>query len=364
MSTTAERQQLLREQIARWNRLYPVGTPVHCQTHPDRVHRTCSPAMLLFQRKAVVHLEGFSGYFDLNEVQPALEPHTAVQRTTILFPGQGAQRKGMGRELFKAFPEHTSLASQILGYSIEQLCLEDPEGLLDQTRYTQAAVYVVNALGYRQFLQDHPDSKPAYLIGHSVGEYNALLAANVFDFETGLRLVIKRGELMGMVSGGAMAAVMGAGPERIREILSSGGVNDVDLANYNTSTQIVISGPASAIERAVSLLAAQHIHSVLLRVSGAFHSRYMHEARQAFTEYAKAFSFAAPEIPVVANATGRPYERDGILETFCAQTTSPVLWMDGIRYVLSQGETEWAEIGSSFLRSMVREISAPAVTAG
>jgi trans-AT polyketide synthase/acyltransferase/oxidoreductase domain-containing protein len=365
MSTTGENQKLLREQVARWNRLYPVGTPVHCQMYPGRIHRTCSPATLLFQRKVVVHLEGFSGYFDLNEMQPAAEPHTTVQpRTTVLFPGQGSQRKGMGRGLFESFPEHTSLASQILGYSIEQLCLEDAGSLLDQTRYTQAAIYVVNALGYLQFLRDHPAGKPAFLMGHSIGEYNALLAADVFDFETGLRLVMKRGELMGMVSGGAMAAVMGASPERIQKIFSSGGVNDIDMANYNTPTQIVISGPAPAIERAVGLLAAQHIHSVLLRVSGAFHSRYMHDARQAFTEYAKAFAFTAPSIPVVANATGRPYERDGILETLCAQIASPVLWMDSIRYVLGQGETELAEIGSTFLRSMVREISAPAVATG
>ncbi len=364
MSTSGNRYEALREQIACWNRLYPVGTPVLCKVYPGRMHRTRSPATLLFQRKAVIHLKGFSGYFDLEEVQPLAEPCAVVgMRIAVLFPGQGVQTRGMGRELFTMFPEQTRLASQVLGYSIESLCLENPDGLLDQTRYTQVAIYVVNALGYRQRLRADPPCKAAFLMGHSVGEYNALLAADVFDFETGLRLVMKRGELMGMIPGGAMAAVLGASSERIREILGCGGLDDIDLANYNTATQIVISGPATAIERAVGMLTTQRIETKPLRVSGAFHSRYMYDAQRAFAEYAQAFTFAAPSIPVVANATGRPYERDDIVETLCLQITSPVRWIDSVRYVLSQGEIEFVEIGSAFLRSMVREISACAAAA-
>src|SRR5262249_53571772 len=160
---------------------------------------------------------------------------------------------------------------------------------------------------------------PAFLLGHSLGEYNALLAAEVFDFATGLRLVMKRGELMGAANGGSMAAVLGVSADRVREILDRGRFDDVDLASDNTPTQMVIAGPAGVVERVLAALAAQRIDAVRLRVSGAFHSRAMQDARRAFAEHARTFTFAPPAIPVIANATGRPYEAGEILETLCAQ---------------------------------------------
>src|SRR6516162_2607290 len=128
--------------------------------------------------------------------------------TAFLFPGQGSQRKGMGSTLFEEFQEVTARADEILGYSIKELCLHDPHQQLGQTQFTQPALYVVNALSYLKKMKDG-SKVPTYLAGHSLGEYNALFAAGVFDFETGLRLVKKRGELMSQATGGGMAAVIG-----------------------------------------------------------------------------------------------------------------------------------------------------------
>lgn len=352
-------QTALQRQVRQWNETCPPGTAVHCELDPGRVHRTSSTASILFGRRAVVHLEGFGGCFELSQVRPAGRCAAARGRTAVLFPGQGAQSKGMGRDLFAEFPQQARSASEILGYSIEQLCVEDPDGMLDRTQYTQVALYVVNALAYwRQERAGGAAFRPDFLLGHSLGEYNALLAADAFEFESGLRLVMKRGELTGAVAGGAMAAVLGVSTERIEAILGDAGETAIELANYNTPTQTVICGPAEVIERTVTLLAARDIEVIRLRVSGAFHSRYMQDARQAFAEFAADFPFKAPRIPVIANATGRPYRADAVLETLCEQITSPVRWSDSIRHVLGEGDVQFIEVGSSFLSGMVREISA------
>ena len=133
-------------------------------------------------------------------------------KKTVMFPGQGAQYKGMGKTLFPNYKEETRLASSILGYDIEELCVVDPNRQLDKTQFTQPALYVVNSL---QFWEQK--LKPNYLIGHSLGEYNALLGAGAFDFETGLKLVQKRGELMAVASEGGMVAVIGMNINELKE---------------------------------------------------------------------------------------------------------------------------------------------------
>jgi trans-AT polyketide synthase/acyltransferase/oxidoreductase domain-containing protein len=368
MAKRATQEELL-SQIGAWNRCHAVGTLVHAQLYPDRVHKTRTEAMVLFDQKAVIYLDGFNGYFDLNEVRPvgdiapaSSEPVVNVapaKRIAVVFPGQGAQNKGMGKDLFAAFPELTRRADEILGYSLERLCLEDPDNQLNQTQYTQVALYVVNAFGYLKRKQQNDRSVEAdFLLGHSLGEYNALLAAGVFDFETGLRLVIRRGELMGAAGGGAMAAVLRVSADRIREVLAQHGLDAIDLVNYNTPMQTVISGPTEAMARAVDVLSSEKILAMPLKVSAAFHSRYMREAQQSFAEFVGTFTFNAPNRPVIANATARPYERDRIAQTLSEQIASPVLWMESVRYVLGQGEVEFTEIGSTILTRMVTEISA------
>jgi trans-AT polyketide synthase/acyltransferase/oxidoreductase domain-containing protein len=369
MSTKRATREELLAQISAWNTRYPVGTDVHTQLYPDRVHKTRTQAVLFLDQKAVIYLEALNGYFDLHDVHPVecndsrngRAHDSPAKRIAVLFPGQGAQSKGMGKNLFTEFPLLTRRSDEILGYSIERLCLENPENQLNQTQYTQVALYVVNALDYmarRQ--QNDPAIMAEFLMGHSLGEYNALLAGGAFDFETGLRLVMKRGELMG-AAGGAMAAVLGESPDRLREALDQHGLDVIELANYNTPKQTVISGPSEAIARAVHLLSAENIMAIQLNVSAAFHSRSMRAAQQSFAEFVKTFSFNAPNPLVIANATACPYEQGRIAETLIDQIASPVRWTDSIRYVLRQGQFEFTEIGSSILTKMVKEIVSTAI---
>jgi trans-AT polyketide synthase/acyltransferase/oxidoreductase domain-containing protein len=275
----------------------------------------------------------------------------------VIFPGQGAQFKGMGRELFQAYPAQVAQASTLLGYSIEELCLQDPDNRLHLTQYTQPALYVVGALGYYQ-LRDAggPGFRPDFLAGHSLGEFNALLAADVFSFDTGLKLVQKRGALMGKASGGAMAAIVGTPVDKVKQLLAEHRLDGIDLANFNTPTQVVIAGTKSAIGEAAQLFGANGIRCVLLNVSAAFHSRHMQEAQQEFSAYLAQFPLKDPTVPVIANATARPYRRGEVVATLGRQIANPVCWVDSVRYLMGKGVT-FTEIGATkVLGKMINEI--------
>ena len=276
---------------------------------------------------------------------------------TYIFPGQGSQHKGMGSSLFSEFPEFTKKADEILGYSIQSLCLDDPLQQLGKTQYTQPALYVVNSLSY--FKKKREAMKgPAFVMGHSLGEYNALLAAGFFDFETGLRLVKKRGELMSKASGGAMAAIIGLKAEDIQSILDKNQPINVSIANHNTHTQIVITGLKEDILRAQQLCEqAGAMLVVPLNVSGAFHSRYMSDAQREFELFLKEFQFNTPSIPTISNYTARPYGTENIPENISRQITSPVRWTESILYVLQSGEQEFEEVGpGTVLTGLVKRI--------
>lgn len=277
--------------------------------------------------------------------------------TVALFPGQGSQTKGMGEALFNHFPELIAKADHILGYSIKNLCLEDPQNQLHQTQYTQPALYTINALTYFKKLQASTQ-KPTYVAGHSLGEYNALLAADVFDFETGLKLVKKRGELMSQATNGAMAAIIGLKIDDIKAILLQNNLNQISIANHNSHTQIVISGLKPEIEQAKVLCEQSGAMMVVpLKVSGAFHSPYMQDAQQQFEDYIDDFQFEAPRIPVIANTTARPYSAGDTKKNLARQITSSVRWTESIDFLLAQQETEFEEIGpGTVLTGLIRRI--------
>ena len=262
----------------------------------------------------------------------------------------------MGGELFGAFPELIAKADEILGYSIKNLCLEDPNKELGQTQFTQPAIFTVNALTYYKKLLDGV-GKPDYVLGHSLGEYSALLVAECFDFETGLKLVKKRGELMSKAEGGGMAAVLNSTKEDIVAILKKNNLESIDLANFNTPSQIVISGLKDDIARAQQYIEKEETQYIPLNTSGAFHSRYMQFAKDEFEIFLKDFEFSNPNIPVISNVTASPYNPDNIIENMANQIVSSVRWCESIDFIRAQGEIEFEEIGYGFvLTRMVQKI--------
>ncbi|MEO8400724.1 MAG: ACP S-malonyltransferase [Gammaproteobacteria bacterium] len=277
--------------------------------------------------------------------------------SAYIFPGQGSQEKGMGQDLFHKFPEMTAEADEILGYSIETLCLNDPHQQLNQTQFTQPALYVMNALSYRDRLRTQV-KPPNFLIGHSLGEYNALLAAEVFDFATGLKLVKKRGELMSEAANGAMAAIIGLKADAILSILEKNDFKKVAIANYNSHTQIVISGERNEVAKAQVLCEqAAAMMVVPLKVSGAFHSPLMENAQNAFEDFLNQYQFALPTMPVISNVTAKPYRVNEIKKTLAQQISNPVRWTESIEYLMSQGVANFEEIGpGKVLTGLIRRI--------
>ncbi|WP_433498371.1 ACP S-malonyltransferase [Sphaerimonospora sp. CA-214678] len=260
-----------------------------------------------------------------------------------LFPGQGAQRVGMGAALFDRYPELVRQADEILGYSVRAQVLDGAEPGLTDTRHVQPALFVVNALTFLARREENPD--PDFVAGHSLGEYNALFAAGCFDFATGVRLVRHRGELMGRAGGGGMLAVVGADPDRVAALLAEAGLDDVDLANRNSAVQVVISGPTGSLDRAAAVLRGSGVRSVPLRVSAPFHSRYMAEAAERFSGVLAGVRFASPRLPVIANVTARPYPADGVADLLARQVDHPVRWWESMSHLLERGVTEIVEVG-------------------
>jgi trans-AT polyketide synthase, acyltransferase and oxidoreductase domains len=261
-----------------------------------------------------------------------------------VFPGQGAQRRGMGADVVDRYPDLCAQAGEILGYDVRAQCLDGAAPGLHDTRYVQPALFVVNALSFLARMEGYPP--PDFVAGHSLGEYNALFAAGCFDFATGVRLVQRRGELMGRATGGGMVAVVGAPPDRIAALLRESGIGDVDLANRNSAEQVVLSGPDDALRRASAAVTAAGLgRCVPLRVSAPFHSRQMAAAAAEFRSYLDGVRFAEPRIPVIANVTARPYPAGAVPDLLARQVDGPVCWWESMSYLLARGVDDLVEVG-------------------
>lgn len=277
--------------------------------------------------------------------------------SVVMFPGQGSQKKGMGDELFERYKNYTDIADSVLGYSIRELCIEDPHNRLGITEYTQPAIFTVNALMYLDMV-DKNGKEPEYAAGHSLGEYNALFAAGAFDFSTGLRLVQKRGELMSKASGGGMAAVIGLNETEITSIIENNYLRGISIANYNSSSQIVITGPNDSIINCQQIFEENGAKMYIpLKVSGAFHSGYMQTAAEEFSAFMEQFDFNGLKTTVISNTYASPYSFDKIKETLIDQITKPVRWEESIRYLIRMGETDFIETGpGKVLTNLLKQI--------
>jgi [acyl-carrier-protein] S-malonyltransferase len=274
---------------------------------------------------------------------------------TFTFPGQGSQHIGMGHNLYTAYPSAREVFKQadgVLGVEISRLCFEGPEQELDDTLNTQPAILTAS-IAALHVLEEKGLAKPAYVAGHSLGEFSALVAAGVLSFEDGLKVVRERGRVMKQAdtkSPGGMAAIIALDRETVEKVCAE--VREeageyVGIANDNCPGQIVISGTETALERAMAQASEQGAKIVKrLAVSIGAHSPLMTEAAAEFRRILEATSFQSPSIPVVANATAGPLtDPDEIREAVAKQLTSPINWTGSMRWLIGEGVTCFVEVG-------------------
>ena len=285
----------------------------------------------------------------------------------FVFPGQGAQFSGMGKELFENSTRARAMfetANEILGFDISSIMFEGSKEDLKQTKVTQPAVFLHSTILYSLL-----EAKPDQVAGHSLGEFSALVAARVFDFEEGLRLVSKRAQAMQKAceqTSSTMAAVLGLDDHLVEEVCASID-GTVVAANYNCPGQLVISGETEAVEKAcVALKERGAKRALLLPVGGAFHSPLMEPARQELAEAIEATTFQKPSCPIYQNvSTFAVTDPEKIKENLVFQLTAPVKWTHSVQNMVQDGATQFIEVGpGKVLQGLIKKIHKEAETSG
>ncbi len=286
-----------------------------------------------------------------------------MNKVAVIFPGQGSQYPGMGKELIKNFNFAEKMfieAGEILGINLKKLCIEGPEDELNNTQNTQPAIFTLSMILYK-LLINNSSIRPAVFAGHSLGEYSAFCAAGAFNFSEGVALVRKRGKFMNQAlpaGKGSMAAIIGLNKDIISELCNN--IDEVcEIANFNTPSQIVVSGTSSAIKQIIRLARKEGAKKVVeLDVSGPFHSSLMKPARENLKKVLENIDIKSIDIPVVVNAYAREVkEVDEIKKALLAQLINNVLWVDSMQLIIEKGIDTFIEVGPGrTLKGLMRRI--------
>ena len=287
----------------------------------------------------------------------------STSNIAFVFPGQGSQSVGMGYELCNGSPEARVIfeeADEALGFHLSKLCFEGPEDELRQTINAQPAIFTMSIACLKAASVMNNISEPTFVAGHSLGEYTALIAADVLDFADGIRIVRERGRLMqeaGIKQPGGMAAIIGLDVESLEEVCIE---TSAEIANMNCSGQIVISGTKEAIARSMDLAKSRGAKRVVpLQVSGAFHSTLMRPAVEGMTQVISEVNLRPPTVPIIANSTAKPVTSvDEVKEELIQQICNCVKWQPSVEYMVNGGISTFVEIGpGQVLSGLIKRIS-------
>lgn len=289
-----------------------------------------------------------------------------MKKIAFIFPGQGSQAVGMGKDLYDNFEASKHVfdkANEVLGKDIKKICFEGDEEVLKQTVNTQPAI-LATSIACLEALKSLVDVTPAYVAGHSLGEYAAYYTAGVVDLEHALTLIQKRADLMSDAPAGAMTAVLNATDDQIKEALEKANKDGyVDVANYNSPSQLVITGEADAVKKAGEYLQEMGVKRVIpLAVSGAFHSMLMKDASEKFAEFIADMDIKNAQIPVITNVDAE-ITTENFKPKMSKQICSSVYWTQTIQRMIENGVEIFVELGNGkVLSGLNRKISSEITT--